>query len=61
MREVKILLKHQSKSNPLIYSDILADEQGVIEVEEMQVDKRKLFFQNLNKNVEKNKLNILEK
>ena len=51
MREVKILLKHQSKINPLIYSDILADEQGVIEVEEMQVDKRKLFFQNLNKNV----------
>ena len=44
VREVKILLKHQSKADPLIYSDILADEQGVIELEEMKVDNRKLFF-----------------
>ena len=44
VREVKILLKHQSKTNPLIYSDILADEQGVIELEEMKVDNRMLFF-----------------
>jgi hypothetical protein len=49
VREVKILLKHQSKNNPLIYNDILADEQGVIEVEEMKIDNRKLFFQNLSK------------
>ncbi len=49
MREVKILLKHQSKNDPLIYNDILADEQGVIEVEEMKIDNRKLFFQNLSK------------
>ena len=41
VREVKILLKHQSKINPLIYIDILADEQGVIELEEMKVDNRK--------------------
>ena len=55
MREVKVLLKHQSKSDPLIYNDILADEQGVIEVEEMQIDNRKLFFQNLSKSTVKHK------
>lgn len=26
IREVKILLKHMSKNDPLIYSDIIADE-----------------------------------
>jgi hypothetical protein len=31
----------------------LADEQGVIEVEEMQSDNKKMFLQNLKKNVAK--------
>jgi hypothetical protein len=39
----------------------LEDEQGVIEVEEMQSDNRKIFFKNLNKSLAKNKLNSQEK
>ena len=34
IREVRILLKHQSKKDPFIYSDIIADEQGIIDLDE---------------------------
>jgi hypothetical protein len=37
-------LSENEKSYFRYYSDILADEQGVIELEEMKVDNRKLFF-----------------
>lgn len=54
IREVKILLKHQSKNDPHIYSDIIADEQGVIDIDEKKSDdNRSKFLRNLNQIINK--------
>ena len=54
IREVKILLKHQSKNDPHIYSDIIADEQGVIDIDEKKSDdNRSKFLKNLNQIINK--------
>ena len=44
IRKVRILLKHQSKNDHLIYSDILADEQGIIKLDDQSQDNLSLFF-----------------
>ena len=44
IRKVRILLKHQSKNDHLIYSDILADEQGIIKLDDQSQDNVSLFF-----------------
>ena len=54
IREVKILLKHQSKNDPHIYSDIIADEQCVIDIDEKKSDdNRSKFLRNLNQIINK--------
>jgi hypothetical protein len=51
IREVRILLKHQSKIDLYIYSDIIADKKGVIEVDDQAESIVSFFFQNLNRSL----------